>query len=440
MGKQSKDQRKGCKEERSKRLKKFDILNSTVLSLQDRDDELHKERRLREAKTIVLKQLNLIQSHKEDLMKISKNTWYKRVIFRCFNMLMILELRCKEHENAYNWYLQAVEVNGPNDPLLKGFAFYSDLALLRIKGREHSKQAFHVVEEVIRKHKNMTAKSVQSFVELVAVEYRRLKKYGSAQRVIDSLWESPYRKGLMIRERLSILCSGMEDLRFGGHSFEEIFKGICNFSGMIFSVLPLLQEQQDMDPYTLSTGCLIASIIQFFFAYYDQNLRCRLEKESFSLLEKYLETKLHLYESYCYNCDERVTKNQVTLVCKDCRVANYCSIKCQRDSFIWHEDIGCKHLGHKSFCPLLKAYRKNSYNKEKDKEGHLERKLERASKRFLWHSVGLKYMVSSELKCQGYATCADCSKKLNPEEHYGFELDERWLCKECSSKGEKGNI
>ena len=45
MGKQSKDQRKGCKEERGKRLKKFDILNSTVLSLQDNDDELHDERR-----------------------------------------------------------------------------------------------------------------------------------------------------------------------------------------------------------------------------------------------------------------------------------------------------------------------------------------------------------------------------------------------------------
>ncbi|GFH61381.1 predicted protein [Chaetoceros tenuissimus] len=416
MGKQSKDQRKGCKEERGKRLKKFDILNSTILSLQDRDDELHKERRLREAKTVVLKQLNLIQSHKEDLMKISKNTWYKRVIFRCFNMLMILELRCKEHENAYNWYLQAVEVNGPNDPLLKGFAFYSDLALLRLKGREHSKQTFQVVEEVIRKHKNMTAKSVQSFVELVAVEYRRLKKYGYAQRVIDTLWESPYKKGLMVRERLSILCSGIEDLRFGDHSYDEIFKGVCNFSGLIFSVLPLLQEEQDIDPYTLSTGCLIASIIQFFFSYYDKNLQRRLEKESIT-----------------------ITKNQVTLVCKDCRAANYCSIKCQRDSFIWHEDIGCKHLGHKSFCPLLKAYRKYRNNQEADKEGHLERKFERASKRFLWHGFGLKYMVTSELKCQGYATCADCSKKLHPEEHYGFELNERWLCKECCPKNEKSS-
>ena len=299
MGKQSKALRKGSKEERGKRLKKFSILNTTILSLQDRDDALHKERRLREAKAVVVQQMNLIQSHKEDLMKISKNTWYKRVIYRCFNMLMILELRCKEYENAYSWYLQAVEVNGANEPLLKGFAFYSDLALLRLKGREHSKQTFHVVEEVIHRHKNMTIKSVQSFVELVAVEYRRLQKYGLAQRVIDTLWESPYRKGPMIRERLSILCSGMEDLRFGEHTYEEIFKGICNFSGLIFSVLPLLQEEKDIDPYTLSTGCLLASIIQFFFSYYDKKLQCRLQKESISLLEKYLETKLYLYESYC---------------------------------------------------------------------------------------------------------------------------------------------
>ena len=100
-------------------------------------------------------------------------------------------------------------------------------------------------------------------------------------------------------------------------------------------------------------------------------------------LEKYISVRSTYSRNVCYTCNEKDTLDHESLVCQGCRVVSYCCKYHQRINFLHHEEMGSRGLGHKQLCPVFKAYRRKRDNTDTSKEGHLERKFQRACKRFL---------------------------------------------------------
>ena len=101
-------------------------------------------------------------------------------------------------------------------------------------------------------------------------------------------------------------------------------------------------------------------------------------------LEKHIAFKSEdSHNLLCHTCSDEYTPDHQGLVCQGCRVVSYCCKEHQRLNYLHHEVTGTRGLGHKQLCPVFKAYRRKKDNRDTSKQGHLDRKFQRACKRFL---------------------------------------------------------
>ena len=97
--------------------------------------------------------------------------------------------------------------------------------------------------------------------------------------------------------------------------------------------------------------------------------------------------------NYCSTCHQRSNApSQLQLICRDCRVSCYCDIDHQRESWMKNEIKGTR-LGHKVFCPVLKAFRIRMQAKDNDdeeREAKMESRFKKECIAFLAYGLGLK--------------------------------------------------
>ena len=96
------------------------------------------------------------------------------------------------------------------------------------------------------------------------------------------------------------------------------------------------------------------------------------------VMEVYLNYKNSSLNMICYTCNDEDTKDHEVFVCQGCRVACYCCKDHQRLNYLHHKYTGTRGLEHKHLCPVYKAFRKKRDNTDGSKDGHLERKFQRA--------------------------------------------------------------
>jgi hypothetical protein len=154
---------------------------------------------------------------------------------------------------------------------------------------------------------------------------------------------------------------------------------------------------------------LSISLIRFYAVVHgveDEDSIEEVTKKCIKSMEKYIEHQSTKQNLLCYTCDTESTPNCEVLICQGCRVASYCCRGHQRLNFLFNDKAGTKGLGHRHLCPVFKAYRKKKENIESSKQGHLERKFERACKRFLLSTLksnASKRMVAN--KQNEYQSC-----------------------------------
>ena len=91
----------------------------------------------------------------------------------------------------------------------------------------------------------------------------------------------------------------------------------------------------------------------------------------------------------CYTCGQTATSTEVQYICSGCRVACYCSIDHQRNT--WKKEaVRGMRIGHEILCPLYKAYRKYKLASEVALLTYSYTCLDRECVRFLEYGLGLK--------------------------------------------------
>ena len=99
------------------------------------------------------------------------------------------------------------------------------------------------------------------------------------------------------------------------------------------------------------------------------------------------------FRDHCFTCRQKCTApTELQLVCSECQVSCYCDIDHQRASWMKNEVIGTR-LGHKVFCPVLKAYRiwmGGTENADEERDAKMERRFKKECIAFLAYGLGLK--------------------------------------------------
>ncbi|GFH53852.1 predicted protein [Chaetoceros tenuissimus] len=108
---------------------------------------------------------------------------------------------------------------------------------------------------------------------------------------------------------------------------------------------------------------------------------------SISNIEKIVENEW-TFKDYCSTCTQAPTKDDVKYVCSGCRVSCYCSIDHQRVNWRKNQVRGTC-VGHETFCPVLKAYRKWKAAAKENKE-RMRRRFERECLDFLAYGLRLE--------------------------------------------------
>ena len=99
------------------------------------------------------------------------------------------------------------------------------------------------------------------------------------------------------------------------------------------------------------------------------------------------------FRDHCFTCRQKSsTPSKLQLVCRDCRASCYCGIDHQRASWIKNEVQGTR-LGHKVFCPVLKAFRiwmEAEENGDEEREAKMESHFKKECIAFLAYGLGLE--------------------------------------------------
>lgn len=116
-------------------------------------------------------------------------------------------------------------------------------------------------------------------------------------------------------------------------------------------------------------------------------------EQSICHIEKIVENEWK-FKDYCSTCAQAPTKDEVKFVCSGCRVSCYCGIDHQRMHWRKHQICGTC-VGHETFCPVLKAYRKwkaamNESTTDEEKQGKMRRRFERECLDFLGYGLRLE--------------------------------------------------
>ncbi|GFH53853.1 predicted protein [Chaetoceros tenuissimus] len=116
-----------------------------------------------------------------------------------------------------------------------------------------------------------------------------------------------------------------------------------------------------------------------------------LRTKAIDCVQMLIADKWHMKDS-CFYCHQAPTKDEVKLVCGECRVACYCSIDHQRVS--WKKNaVDDMCFGHEAICPAMKAYRRwqeSVDSGDTEKETKTKRRFGRECLGFLAYGLGLE--------------------------------------------------
>ncbi|GFH55329.1 predicted protein [Chaetoceros tenuissimus] len=396
MGKRSKCKSKqSAKQERALHLKNVEVFEETILSFYEKIEDLGTSRR-RERIELSVKRIQVTLSIEESYAFINRYQFYKDELSEVCSVLLLDQIRRRNYIQALNAYNIMLKY-----PLTKECRSYikpfSNLILLWTIGKtadekeifERKKRLDKITQDAIGIIGRPEARSSLQVLFLLGVlmelsqqrlfeevEYlslAMLKNVGHNNESKNSTWVTIAQTSLVfsiIDEIRSIL---LEDCR----KEEDIRRKIRSKFEMIDS-RPHCRPHSPTEHLALSLLCFYA------FVCIPTKSNKKRADECIQSLEKYIALKSkNSHKLLCYTCNEEDTVDHEGLVCQACRVVSYCCKDHQRLNYLHHELTGTRGLGHKQLCPLFKAYRRKRDNADTSKEGHLERKFQRACKRFL---------------------------------------------------------
>ncbi|GFH61599.1 predicted protein [Chaetoceros tenuissimus] len=306
-------------------------------------------------------------------------------------------MKAQDYSRALNLCKEAIELK--NNSMTNFYLSCIDLFLLRIEGFSAARvtRVSKQVHELIKVNEGFGkwAQLYLVFITGALGELNRLRQFDMVKD-LSSLMVTHHNKLIVRQGEMFKFFYFVDCCRFA-----IISNGFSNGNGPDFHMNFQKQIQDLIDNDETGAGCLSLSLINFYSIYigngFQWNEKCT-EKFNFAIecLQKYLAFKIHHSKYKCYACEERRSKNQLEslLYCQGCRAVCYCCIDCQRQTYFYSEQTRTRGLGHKHICPVFKAFGKKKKNKDTSRNDHLERKFERACKRFFLSTLNTFREVS----------------------------------------------
>lgn len=390
MGKSSKKKSKQGNRPSHLHQRRISIHEKTTLLLEEQHSKLELEGRLKESYDVYLKHLQCLKNIKEDYVAMNRVRFYDNQVVVILNFSLFTQMKAQDYSRALNLCKEALKVK--DNPMRNIYLSCIDLFLIRIEGFSAARvtRVSKQVHELIKVNEGIGfGKWYQLYVVFITGalgELNRLRQYSMVKDLSSAVME--HKNKTIVRQGVMFRTFCVVDL--------------CR-SAIIttdFSTLNelLLHGQKDaqnlMKNDETGVGYLAISLINFYFAYgrfqCDENCN-EVVNSAIEWLEQYLTTKTDYSMWKCCACEEARINSDVTdslLLCQECRVVCYCCKDCQRLGYLHHEQTRTRGLGHKHLCPVFKAFGKKKKNKDNSKNDHLERKFQRACKRFFLSTFG----------------------------------------------------
>ncbi|GFH45029.1 predicted protein [Chaetoceros tenuissimus] len=394
MGKRSKS-KKSIKQERAKHLKNVEVYEKTISKL-DKELDSFGVCRKREHLEVLKEQLELTLPVEGDFASINRHQSYRTELSGICSFLLFDHIRLQNYAEAaivYNDIMKYPVV----EELRTCIEPFSNLLLLWTEGENDDRK--DTVKKIIERKDRIDMITQDSidiirrpgarsplrllFLEKVLFELSRSpdRLFQAVEflslAMLKNAGKNEYTNQWVTLARTFLVYSYFDKLRFSKQVHHQAF---LNKVRKISWVRPLHHQLLSR------TGYLAYSVLDFYIFIYEKEEHFTVEEttdDCIDSLEKYIALRSEDAQNICYTCDEEDTVDHENLVCEGCRVVSYCCKDHQRLNYLHHEETGSRGLGHKHLCPLFKAYRRKKDNDDASKEGHFDRKFQRACKRFL---------------------------------------------------------
>ncbi|GFH55274.1 predicted protein [Chaetoceros tenuissimus] len=356
----------------------------------------------RKAIELLLKNLSLLEERKLSYSILSKHAAFTKRLTEIHMHLVISQLNSQNYTEAFeSWKVVSEYESSHLQKLLEPF---KDLFLLRIKGEKKDKSAERLVrktEQIIVGGKVHDPVNIL-FIGKVLLELSRLQMFEAVYHLSCLMMEN---EAIKTTGSMFLMFSCVDLLRYNGldkdgynHSLTKYALTLCEFPA------------KSIGEFHLST-----SLIRFYAVIHgveDEESTEHVKEKCIELMEKYIESQITKQSMMCYTCNTKSTPNCEVLICQGCRVASYCCKDHQRLNFLFNNKTGTRGLGHKHLCPVFKAHRKKKENIDSSKQGHLNRKFERACMRFFLSTLKSKASKRMIISKQNEHQC-DLKKGFN---------------------------
>lgn len=379
MGKSSKSKsRKTAKQERAKHFINVELYEKTLSTFMEKfyNTSLGRHERIE----LLMRQIQLTLKVEESYAFINRHRVYREKLTGLCPLLLFDLIRSKNYLQASIFYNDMMKYSFAID-LQSELKPFSNLFLLWIEGdnvdkEEERQDAFdNITQDFIDIIRRPGAKRTSQFlflqealIELTRCSDRRFAtvEYLSLLMLQNFSGEFEFTNQWKAIDRTFLVYSFIDRLRFSKVD-DQAFLSIVRKIQLL--------------PYTAYLANSILDFYSFFYRKEEQSSESATESECIKSLEMHVALKSEIL--HCHTCREEDTPNHESFVCQGCRVVSYCCKDHQRYSYFHHEETGTRGLGHKYLCPVFKAYRKKKENTDISKQGDLERKFQRACKRFL---------------------------------------------------------
>ncbi|GFH53854.1 predicted protein [Chaetoceros tenuissimus] len=276
---------------------------------------------------------------------------------------------------------------------------YRDLALIRVSNDISADSS--LFQDVPKYMKDADRDSATMCKEQIVSCLRATKNFGAAIDM-DMKFASirDLDEGEEKESAASLAITYIERYRveFHKHTEEENKLEFSRLSKFIAHTAP--KQKQDWDALRYNNTDLRFShgvaLAQWYYLLSkqmksDEKMWTDLRSQAIYYVLAFIAKKWQMKDN-CFYCHQAPTKDEVKLVCGDCRVACYCSIDHQRVS--WKKNaLDDMCFGHEAICSAMKAYRKWQEAvdvSDTEKEIKMKRRLDRECLGFLAYGLGLQ--------------------------------------------------
>ncbi|GFH55330.1 predicted protein [Chaetoceros tenuissimus] len=398
MGKSSKRKSTGKKvgkQERAVHLKNVAIYRETMSTL-DKKLQSFDICRTREHLEVLEEQLQLTLGIEESYTIVNRHHAYKFELSGVCSVLLFDQIRLRNYVQASQAYDNMIEYSFVQE-FESCVQPFSNLFLLWTERANGDRK--DTVENIIERKRRLD-KITQDSIDIIHKRGARgamrllflQKTLTELNRCSDQLFE--------VVESISLAVSK----KVGNHRYTTQWLLLAR-TFLVYSYVDELRSSRQFNKQAFlskvrkirwkshlhllaGTGYLAYSLLHFYIFINEKEKHSleaanEIEDECIVPLEKYINFRSKDSQNVCYTCREEDTQDHESFVCQGCRVISYCCRDHQRLNHFHHEETGSRGLGHKQLCPLFKAYRRKRGNTDTSKEGHLDRKFQRACMRFL---------------------------------------------------------